>query len=90
MRVETQMRIAEGTTVELPCDMPRTGDLAKRVREVLSMQGVPSLRRLDVVIDADTVVVSGRVPTFYAKQLAANRCRHLVGPHRIRLDVEVA
>jgi len=65
-------------------------ELKTKVRELLVTENVPSLRRLDVDVDRGTLVISGTVPTFYAKQLVHNRCRQLRGVHRVRMNVRVA
>lgn len=48
-------------------------DLARRVASFLAERHVPGLRNLEVKADHGVVTVSGRVLTFYEKQLC-NQC----------------
>lgn len=65
-------------------------DLTRRLREVLAAQHTPSLRELLVEMHLGTLVVSGTVPTFYAKQLAWRHCRQVAGAHRVKANIKVA
>jgi hypothetical protein len=47
------------------------------------------LRRLLVVTNADEVVISGRVPSYYLKQMAQEAVRGCLGRRRLRNEVQV-
>lgn len=48
----------------------RSKALASRISEVLQASGYAVLRSVKVEYDEDVVVLRGRVPTFYLKQVA--------------------
>src|SRR5439155_854053 len=55
----------------------------------LAASPVPELRRLAVTASDAEVVITGRVPSFYFKQLAQETLRSLVGERRLVNRVEV-
>lgn len=55
----------------------------------LSVSPIPHLRRLRVTASEHEVVITGRVPSFYLKQLAQETVRTSVGPRRLLNRVEV-
>lgn len=57
--------------------------------EVLNGSPLPHLRRLVVTESATEVVISGRVPTYYLKQLAQETVRAAVGKRRLSNQVQV-
>lgn len=57
--------------------------------EALSCHPVPQLRRLVVTETEAEVVITGRVATFYQKQLAQEAVRGAVGGRRLLNQVEV-
>lgn len=64
-------------------------DLKRRVHSYLQGRQVPSLRDLQVQAQAGRVVLSGRVSSFYEKQLALNCCRRVAGVYELVDCVEV-
>lgn len=58
--------------------------------QALSVSPIPHLRRLRVQASENEVVITGRVPSFYLKQLAQETVRGAVGPRRLLNRVEVA
>lgn len=56
---------------------------------VLSASPIPHLRRLRVVATDVEVVITGRVPSYYLKQLAQETVRPALGPRRLLNRVEV-
>lgn len=57
---------------------------------VLSASPLPQLRRLRVTTSEHEVVITGRVPSFYMKQLAQETVRGAVAGRRLVNRVEVA
>lgn len=64
-------------------------DLKRRVLNYLVGRHVPSLRDLQVQTRAGTVILSGRVGSFYEKQLALNCCRRVAGVYELVDCIEV-
>ena len=58
--------------------------------ELLTSSPLPQLRRLVVTVSEGEVVITGRVPSFYFKQLAQETLRPSIGGRRILNRVEVA
>lgn len=65
------------------------GELKKRVVNYLVGRNMPGLRRLAVAADNGVVTLSGRVTTFYEKQLALNCCRRVAGVRQLVDHVDV-
>jgi len=67
-----------------------TEDLLKRVRLRLGGPGFPGLRLVQVSMEGGLIVLSGRLATFYEKQMATELTRHVAGVHGVedRIDVE--
>ena len=61
-----------------------------RPTDALSRNPLPQLRRLVVTETDAEVVISGRVGTFYLKQLAQEAVRPTLGRRRLVNRVEVA
>ena len=57
--------------------------------EILTTSPLPQLRRLVVTVSEGEVVITGRVPSFYFKQLAQETIRLSAGCRRILNRVEV-
>jgi hypothetical protein len=60
------------------------------VREALLRTGLASLRDLQVEEGAETVIVTGKVPTFYCKQVAQETVVSAAGPRRVVIRISVA
>lgn len=67
-------------------------NLQKRVCQFLIAASVPGLRHIDVEVNQDSVVFSGSVQTFYAKQLASEFARRVAGVVNVvnLIEVQVA
>lgn len=67
-------------------DLPGGGcvdiDLAQRVQAFLASRHIPELRQLTVEATDGTVVLRGRVSSYYAKQLCHDCCRRVAGVRR--------
>jgi len=59
---------------------------AQRLRD----NPLPLLRSLDVIEDDDEVVISGRVNSYFEKQLAQEAIMPVLGPRRLRNMLIVA
>ena len=57
--------------------------------DLLTASPLPQLRRLVVTVSELEVVITGRVPSFYFKQLAQETLKPSIGPRRILNRVEV-
>jgi osmotically-inducible protein OsmY len=58
-------------------------DLERRVRIFLGERHLPVLRRLEISVHNGTVVLSGRVRTFYERQVAVHSCRRVAGVREV-------
>ncbi|HEY7422952.1 MAG TPA: BON domain-containing protein [Gemmataceae bacterium] len=64
--------------------------LAERVERALCATGYGPLRRIEVAVHARLVILAGRVPSYYLKQVAQATVQAVPGAHRIRNDLDVA
>ena len=69
--------------------MPATAP-APCPKQVLSESPMPELRRLAVTATDDEVVLSGRVSSYYLKQLAQEAVRCAIGDRKLVNKVQVA
>lgn len=83
---ETQRPAETGRTSHFATD----SELKRRVQLFLAGRNMPGLRRVDVDVTGDTVVLKGRVRTFYEKQLAAHCCRRVAGVIKVIDAMDVA
>ena len=58
-------------------------ELKRRILNFLASRNRPALRQLDVKVDGGVVVLSGRVRSFYEKQLASHCCSRVAGVLRV-------
>ena len=58
--------------------------------EVLTSSPLPQLRCLVVTVNDREVVITGRVSSYYFKQLAQETLRPSIGPRRLLNRVEVS
>lgn len=65
-------------------------ELENRLQSELSRNQRPSLKRLHVDVAAGIVTISGRVRSFYERQLAVQCCRRVAGVMQMVDAVEVA
>ena len=65
----------------VPASVARSqeADLSQRVLLFLASSNVPGLRHVKVDVEGDTVILNGRVNSFYEKQLAAECSRRVAG-----------
>lgn len=63
--------------------------LATEPADILITSPLPQLRRLVVTATDDEVVITGRVSSYYMKQLAQETLRSMVGDRRLLNNVEV-
>jgi osmotically-inducible protein OsmY len=63
--------------------------LAERVARALRADGQTTLRDIEVVVQAGLVILSGRVHSYYLKQLAQETALTVPGAHQVRNDLEV-
>ena len=68
---------------------PHDRDLKRRVVNYLVGRGVPNLRRIRVDADGGTVTLSGRVNSFYHKQLCIHCSRRVAGVMELIDQIEV-
>lgn len=57
--------------------------------EVMTSSPLPQLRRLVVTVSDGEVVITGKVPSYYLKQLAQETLRPAIGRRRLLNRVEV-
>ena len=57
---------------------------------VLSISPLPQLRRLVVTVSEEEIVITGRVSSYYLKQLAQEALRSTLGERRLLNLVEVS
>ena len=68
----------------------RDKDLQHRVASYLGSRHFPAFRDLQVDVDHGAVTVSGRLSTYYEKQVAINACRRVAGVLQLVDDISVA
>lgn len=75
-----------------PVQLSPALDLQKRVCQFLIAANVPALRHIDVEVQHDSVILNGRVQTFYEKQMATEFARRVAGVVNVvnLIDVQVA
>lgn len=64
--------------------------LAEGIERVLRASGHGSLRAVEVAVCGRVVILSGRVPTYYSKQLAQATALTVPGAQQIHNDLDVA
>lgn len=73
---------------------PMTGERLEQTRALISGQlresRYPTLRNVQCEIQGDAIVLQGRVPTFYAKQVAQELLRSVEPSVRIDNQLEVS
>ena len=65
-------------------------DLERRVLNFLNTRQVPALRQVGVEADQGTIVLTGRVSSFYEKQLALSCCSRVAGVIQLVDELAVA
>lgn len=74
----------------IDAESTRDAELKTRVIHFLADSNMPGLRQLQVSADNGTVTLTGRVRTYYEKQLSQQRCRRVAGVVRLVDNVVVA
>jgi osmotically-inducible protein OsmY len=64
--------------------------LVERVQRALRATGYAPLRGIEVVVHARLVILAGRVPSYYLKQVAQETALAVPGTHQVRNDLDVA
>jgi osmotically-inducible protein OsmY len=64
--------------------------LAERIERALRATGYAPLRGVQVTVHAGLVVLRGRFPTYYLKQVAQTTVLAVPGAHQVRSDLEVS
>jgi hypothetical protein len=59
------------------------------IAQALRSTGHPALREIEIEIDAGVVVLWGRVPSYYQKQLAQEKAQQVHGAGRVANGIEV-
>lgn len=57
--------------------------LGSRVKTFLAGQPYPALAKIDVEADGDTIRLSGKLWTFYERQMALACCKRVAGVRKI-------
>ena len=76
-------------SIERETNVEESWDLKRRVRNFLLQRGTAALRSIDVEADNGTVVLRGKVPSYYARQLCLSCCQHVAGVVRVVDEVKV-
>jgi osmotically-inducible protein OsmY len=63
--------------------------LAERVQRALRATGYLPLRGIDVIVQARLVILAGRVPSYYLKQVAQTTVLAVPGAEKVRNGLEV-
>ena len=63
--------------------------LAERVERALRATGYGALRCIEVSVCARLVILGGRVPSYYLKQVAQATALAVPGTHQLRNDLDV-
>ena len=63
--------------------------LAERVERALRATGYMLLRGLEITVHARLVILAGRVPSYYLKQVAQSTALAVPGAQQVRNDLEV-
>lgn len=63
--------------------------LADRIERALRTAGYGPLRGIQVTVDARLVILGGRVPSYYLKQVAQETALTVPGTHQVRNDLDV-
>jgi osmotically-inducible protein OsmY len=70
-------------------EAPGTMFLAEQIERALRANGYPALRAIDVSVEGPRVVLKGRVPSYYMKQMAQVVTLAVAGVQELCNQVEV-
>lgn len=68
----------------------RLRKVAERIEGLVQRRTGCQIRDLHVEVYPGRVVISGRAPTYYAKQLAQHAAMDVAGQNVLQIDIEVA
>lgn len=74
---------------QLPVDAEDDGELKERILSFLHQRSETPLRRLAVEVSRGHVTLTGRVRTYYQKQLAGHCCQRVAGVQQVDNKVTV-
>jgi osmotically-inducible protein OsmY len=64
--------------------------LVERVKRALRVNGYGPLRCIEVAVQSRLVILRGRVPSYYLKQIAQTVALAVLGTHQVRNDLNVS
>lgn len=67
----------------------RLSGLVSEAKRALRNSPVYSMRHLDIETDGDSIVLTGRVPNFYQKQMAQEIVRHVISECHVVNSIDV-
>ncbi len=68
---------------------PCSGDIKRRITNLLWQRGRSTLRQLAIEVDNGTVTVRGTVRSFYERQVCLSCCQHVPGVFRLVDEIKV-
>ncbi len=80
---------ALGVMTPLLTQSPEDLRLAERVGQALRATGYGPLRNIEVTVHAQLVILAGRVPKYYFKQVAQETALAVPGAHQVRNNLDV-
>jgi osmotically-inducible protein OsmY len=84
-----QQRKGVEAVASLGCPDPLEPSLAERIDRALRANGYPALRTIEVSAQDGRVVLKGRVPSYYMKQVAQATALTVAGVQELWNGVEV-
>jgi osmotically-inducible protein OsmY len=84
-----EMAAVQGTTL-LPQQSQEDVRLAELVERALWATGYTPLRGIAVIVHARLVILGGRVPSYYLKQVAQTTALAVPGARQVRNDLHVS
>jgi osmotically-inducible protein OsmY len=73
----------------LPVESQQDPRLAQRIEHALRASGYWPLRGIEVTVHEHLVILAGRVPSYYLKQIAQETALSASGVDQVRNDLEV-
>ncbi len=66
-----------------------SGEIKRRIINLLCQRGVSSVQRLNIEVENGTVIVQGTVASFYERQVCLSCCQHVPGVFRLVDEIKV-
>jgi osmotically-inducible protein OsmY len=88
-RTDEETDAAQGTTLP-PRQSKEDLRLAERVERALRATGYGPLRGIEVTVHARLVILGGRVPSYYLKQVAQTTALAVSGARQVRNELDVS